>query len=399
MLLRLAAAVVLFSAFKVDNVRAAGPPDTNAFWASREVTIPADLPVPVVRIGIWDSGVDLSLFDGQIATGANGKPLVRGYNTFKQRQDTPMAVLPPKLQGRQDELNKDLTAFDDIDSAVKSAGASQMNVRLDRMSKEAKRVFFEDLGRWSGYAHGTAVADIALRDNGRAEAVVARMEWWHGSPPVPCWTRDLADREAHSVRDLLEFLVRSGARVVNMSWGRFETSYIQNLEECAPRMPEAERKLLARYTVEKIRSELQAGMAGAPNVLFVGAAGNAGSSLNIENPATRFTLANFILVGAVDSSGVLTDYSNKGSEVSIYANGYRVPARLPGGMQSFATGTSMATPNVANAAAKILAVNAKLSGADLKTLILQTADTNTTGQRLLHARRAVEAARKLGALR
>jgi len=68
-------------------------------------------------------------------------------------------------------------------------------------------------------------------------------------------------------------------------------------------------------------------------------------------------------------------------------------------MQSFATGTSMATPNVANAAAKILAVNAKLSGADLKTLILQTADTNTTGQRLLHARRAVEAARKLGAAR
>lgn len=394
MLLRLAAAAVVLSASTVENARAAGPPATNEFWASRDVTIPVGLSVPVVRIGIWDSGVDLSLFDGQIATGADGKPLVRGYDAFKQRQDTPMAVLPPKLQDRQDELNKDLTAFDDMDSAIKSPVASQMNVRLKSMSKEARAEFMQDIGRWSGFVHGTAVADIALRGHGRAEAVVARMEWWHGSPPVPCWTRELADREAVSIRDLLNFLVGSGARVVNMSWGRFETSYIRNLQECAPKMSEEERKSLASYTVERIRGELQAGMAAAPNVLFVGAAGNSGSSLTTENPATRFTLPNFIIVGAVDASGALADYSNKGSEISIYANGYRVPARLPGGLLSFPTGTSMATPNVANAAAKILAINPRLTGADLKRLILESSDSNKTGQRLLHTRRAVEAARR-----
>jgi len=116
--------------------------------------------------------------------------------------------------------------------------------------------------------------------------------------------------------------------------------------------------------------------------------------LEAANPATRFERPNFILVGAVDSSGALADYSNKGSEVAIYANGDRVPARLPGGMQSFPTGTSMATPNVANAAAKMLTVNPALTGAEIKQLILQTADTNGTGQRLLHTRNAVEAARQ-----
>ncbi len=396
MLLRLAVAVVALSALNIQTAHSASSPSTSAFWASRDVTLPADLPVPVVRIGIWDSGVDLSLFEGQIATGADGKPLVRGYDEFKQRQDTPLAVLPPELQGRQDELNKVLTAFDDIDTGVESAAASQMNARLEAMKKEAIAEFMKDIGRWSGYTHGTAVADIALRGNERAEAVVARMEWWHGSPPVPCWTRELADKEAASIRDLLDFLVGSGARVVNMSWGRFETSYIRNLEECAPKMPEVERKALARYTVDRIRAVLQAGMAGAPNVLFVGAAGNAGSELTKENPATRFTLPNFILVGAVDGSGALADYSNKGSEISIYANGYRVPARLPGGLPSFPTGTSMATPNVSNAAAKILAITPQLTGADLKKLILETSDTNKTGQRLLNTRRAVAAARMTG---
>ena len=305
-----------------------------------------------------------------------------------------MAVLPPDLAKRQDELNRTLLAFDDIDSRVDSAAARAMNAKLDAMSKDEQAAFTGAVGRWSGYVHGTAVADIALSGLDDEEIVVARMEWWHGTPPIPCWTRELADREAASIRDLLEFWVESGSRVVNMSWGRFETSYLQNLKQCAPRMPLAERMALARYTVETIRSELQAGMAAAPNVLFVAASGNAGTSLDIANPATRFSLPNLMLVGAVDRSGAFADYTNVGPEVSIYANGDRVPARLPGGLNSFPTGTSMATPNVANAAAKMLAANPKITGAEMRALIEQTADTNATGQRLLHTARAVEAARR-----
>lgn len=304
-----------------------------------------------------------------------------------------MAVLPPGFGQRRDELNLALTAIDDLDGGVESPAAALMTARLEGLTEAETAAFSDDISRWSGYTHGTAVADIALAGRGRAEIIVARMEWWRGSPPVPCWSRELADREAASIRDLLTFLVDSGARVVNMSWGRFETAYLGNLEECAPDMPIEARRVLARYTVENIRTEMIAGMAAAPHVLFVGAAGNAGSSLEAANPATRFSLPNFILVGAVDRSGKLADYSNTGPEVVIYANGDRVPARLPGGMLSFPTGTSMATPNVANAAAKMLAVNPRLSGADLRALLEQTAVANSTGQSLLHTAHAVEAAR------
>lgn len=160
------------------------------------------------------------------------------------------------------------------------------------------------------------------------------------------------------------------------------------------RTPDAqdERQALARYTVERIRAVLRDGMAAAPNVLFVGASGNAGTSVESANPATRFTLPNFILVGAVDRSGAVADFTNTGPEVTLYANGDRVPARLPGGALSFPSGTSMATPLVTNAAAKVLAVNPQLTGAQLRRLLEQTATLNATGQRLLHTGHAVEAA-------
>jgi hypothetical protein len=41
----------------------------------------------------------------------------------------------------------------------------------------------------------------------------------------------------------------------------------------------------------------------------------------------------------------------------------------------------------------MLAVNPRLTGAQLRTLLEQTGDTNATGQRLIHPARAVEAAR------
>jgi subtilisin family serine protease len=363
------------------------------FWEARKVAIAATPGVPPVRIGIWDSGVDLALFPGQVAHDAAGRPLVRGYDAFKQRQDTPMAVLPEAVLARQDELNAILRALDDRDGGVDSAEAREIVARMKAQTPEEADAFDDVTGRWSGYVHGTAIADIALRGLPAAELVVARQQWWHGRPPVPCWTRELADREAESIGDLLAFLVDNGARVVNMSWGRSERAYLGNLKACAPQMPEGERKELARYTVERIRGVLQQGMRAAPQALFVGAAGNAGASLQDENPATRFSLPNFILVGAVDRNGAATDWTNTGAEITLFANGERVPARLPGGGASFPSGTSMAVPLVVNAAAAMLTVAPQLSGAQLRGLLESTATPNAGGQPLLHSRAAVEAAR------
>jgi hypothetical protein len=365
----------------------------STFWEARDVAVSAAADKVPVRIGIWDSGVDLGLFPEQVARDADGRPLVRGYDAFKQRQDTPMAVLPDAILARQDELNGILRALDDRDSGVESPGARDIAALMKAQSPAEADAFDDVTGRWSGYVHGMAIADIALRGLPGARIVVARQQWWHGRPPVPCWTRELADREAESIGELLAFLVDNGARVVNMSWGRAERAYLGNLKACAPQMPEDERKALARYTVERIREVLQQGMRAAPEVLFVGAAGNAGASLQDENPATRFSLPNFILVGAVDRHGAATEWTNTGAEITLFANGDRVPARLPGGSASFPSGTSMAAPLVANAAARMLTVAPQLSGARMRELLESTATPNATGQPLLHVGHAVEAAR------
>ena len=367
----------------------------EGFWASRDSTIDAAGDASKVRIAIWDSGVATSLITNQVARNGDGEIILRGYDAFKNRQDTAMAELPEAILKRQSELNEILRALDDRDSGVDSPGAKVIAERLKKQTPAGAAEFDDVVGRWSGYVHGTGVADIALAGNPHVEIIVARMEWWHGSPPVPCWTRELADREPDSIRDQLQFVIDNGARVVNMSWGRAERAYLSNLKECAPDLPELERLKLARYTVEAIRAVLIKGMESAPNVLFVGAAGNAGTDMMTANPATLLALPNFLLVGAVDRNGAATDWTNNGPEVTLYANGDRVPARLPGGEPSFPSGTSMATPVLVNAAAKVLTVHPDMTGAELRAILERTATSNATGHPLLHPRKAVEAARRL----
>ena len=84
-----------------------------------------------------------------------------------------------------------------------------------------------------------------------------------------------------------------------------------------------------------------------------------------------------ISVGALSSESERSSFSNYGTNsVSIYAPGTSIASTFPDGY-CYMSGTSMAAPYVSGTAALMLSVNPNLTGAQLKGMILESADTIT----------------------
>jgi subtilisin family serine protease len=138
-------------------------------------------------------------------------------------------------------------------------------------------------------------------------------------------------------------------------------------------------------------------MAKAPEILFVTAAGNSNDDPTFnESIPSSIVLPNLLTVGAVDQAGDEAGFTSYGPTVKVHANGYQVESFLPGGTRVALSGTSMASPQVTNLAAKMLAVNPKLKPQDLIRLIVDTGERSADGRRhLMHPKKAVERAKEL----
>ncbi|MFN8897009.1 MAG: S8 family serine peptidase, partial [Pseudomonadota bacterium] len=82
-------------------------------------------------------------------------------------------------------------------------------------------------------------------------------------------------------------------------------------------------------------------------------------------------------------------FSTFGKTVVLHANGFEVESVLPGGDRMKASGTSMASPQVANLAAKLFALNPALTVAQVRDAILQGAERRGRVN-LVHPRRSAE---------
>ena len=124
------------------------------------------------------------------------------------------------------------------------------------------------------------------------------------------------------------------------------------------------------------------------------AAGNSNNDPGfVEDVPAAIVLPNMLTVGAVDLAGDEAGFTSYGSMVKVHANGYQVESYLPGGQRVALSGTSMAAPQVANLAGKLLAVNPKLTPTELIRIIVETADRSGDGRRnLVNPKKAVAAA-------
>jgi thermitase len=116
--------------------------------------------------------------------------------------------------------------------------------------------------------------------------------------------------------------------------------------------------------------------AGEEGILFVAAAGNSSddSDRRPHFPA-GYNLPNVISVAALDRNDQLASFSNYGAKsVFIAAPGKEILSTWLNGEFREASGTSMATPEVAGVAALVLSVNQKMTVKELRERLGNSAD-------------------------
>jgi subtilisin family serine protease len=373
---------------------AANKTEKPDIWAARDVTLkPEQVRQPVV-VSVWDSGVDTQLFGKQVLRDATGQPRVIAYDKYSRPSRGELMPIPKELQAKLPQMVSRTKGFSDLQSNIDSPESAEVKRFLSTLAPEQYKSAVEEIGLAGNYQHGTHVAGIALAGNPGARLVVARIEFGHTLKPDPCPSRELALRDAAAAQAYVDFLKQTGVRVVNMSWGGDVNAIENDLEQCGIGKTPEERKAIAREYFDIQKNALTKAFASAPNILFVTAAGNSNNDASfIESIPSGIVLPNLLTVGAVDRAGDEAPFTSYGPTVKVHANGYQVESYLPGGSRVALSGTSMASPQVANLAAKLLAVNPKLTPVELIKIIESTAERSADGRRnLINPMQALAAA-------
>jgi subtilisin family serine protease len=357
--------------------------DKPDIWAARAAILPATGDYATVKIAVWDSGVDTKLFPNNLATAGGGVPVI-AFDRYEEPAKGELQPIPDALKSKVPQLKSRLKGFSDLRSNIDSPEAAEVKSYISTLKPDEYKAFAEDLQLAGNWIHGTHVAGITVDGNPYARLVVGRIEFdWHLIPD-PCPTRDLALRDAKNMQSYVDFFKQQGVRVVNMSWGGSVKDVEDALELCNIGKTPDERKAIARDYFDIQKDALTKAFASAPAILFVTAAGNSNQDASfVEDIPAGIVLPNLLTVGAVDKAGDEASFTSYGPTVKVHANGYQVVSLIPGGEKIAESGTSMASPQVVNLAAKILAVNPQLTPTQVIALIRDNADKTPDGRRTL----------------
>jgi subtilisin family serine protease len=353
-------------------------------WTPRLVELkPSEVKAPVT-VAVWDGGLDPSVFEGQLWTNpketANGRDDdgngfvddVNGIAFDPDWKPTTGMLRPMPAEDLRDIAGKlKLTKGAlDLQAAVNSPEAAAFRQAMSTLKPDQVTPFMLQQARLGLYLHGTTTGYTSVLGNPGARVLNTRFDYKIEPVPEPM-DEKVGKAMADYVTSAVDYMKKSGVRVVNMSWRITEPQIAATLARAEPD-PE-KRKVRAKAIFETVNSALERAFRSAPNILFVAGAGNEDEDVDfVRSFPAGINLPNLVTVGAVDSALQPAGFTSYGKSIDLYANGFEVPAKVPGGMPINISGTSLAAPQVTNLAAKMLAVNPKLTVSQVRSIIEST---------------------------
>ena len=356
-------------------------------WPQREMILNSAEELEPVVIGIWDSGVDVNVFKDKMfvnvnekkdGTDTDGNGFVDDVHGIAYDVDGMAStdLLHPlgDQDGKLGSVFQYMAGFIDMTAAVDSPEASAVRQKMKNIPADEVGDFLTTLSFGGLYMHGTHVGGIAAKDNPFARLLVARISFdYHPTPQA--MTVETAKRLADCYAATAQYFRDHGVRVVNMSWVWTYKEIEGSLEANGVGADATERAAMAKEMIGILSDGLHQAMLDSPDILFVTAAGNDDNDVEFDVVIpSSFNLPNLMVVGALDQAGDPTSFTSGGENVRVYASGFQVESYVPGGETMKMSGTSMASPNVCNLAAKLITREPDLKPSEVVLMIEQGAD-------------------------
>ncbi len=270
---------------------------------------------------------------------------------------------------------------------------------MKKMREDAE--FINAISTYGNFMHGTHVAGIMVADApvdveimavkliptsikkpGKRELTPDEDASGIGYKVIEQALSTLATQQVNIMGNIAAYIDGHGARVAN---GSFGTGYGQASMIVAKLYKiilfkdpsDVDLDTLTRFFMNKlIEQGRDYFVSVAPDTLFVFAAGNDGSNNDMfPTSPTNIDADNVISVAASYKRSRLAPFSNYGVEtVDVAAPGVSIMSSVPGNEYLVVSGTSQASPHVANVAAKVFDINSSLTPKEVKQIIMGTVD-------------------------